>query len=215
MRSRTNQITCYLFYYEQLTRDIRLNLSAPFREMHAAMSPALRPPEPNRRRASLSSRRASLSARPSHRLSITRHLMALDPIGDEESITSFPNILPFQRMASQQNEFLHDTMHRPHNESVTSLTGDLATARRYVREISRKTQLTEKERTREGFHSRDSNAMGVELLKKQFMLLKVAIYLGPIFYIFGNHEHFLAIVMFLWLSQQLQVFRAPIDTGSY
>jgi len=57
--------------------------------------------------------------------------------------------------------------------------------------------------------------MGVELLKKQFMLLKVAIYLCPVFYIFGNHEHFLTIVMFVWLSQQLQVFKAPIDTGGY
>ena len=141
--------------------------------------------------------------------------MALEPLGDEDSINSFPNILPIQKRATQHNEFLHDTMHRPAGESVSSFNGDLAAARRYVREVTRKTQDSEKIRSREIVRRRDSNAMGVELIKKQFMLLKVAIYLGPIFYIFGNHEHFLAVVMFLWLSQQLQVFRAPIDSGAY
>lgn len=141
--------------------------------------------------------------------------MALEPLGDEDSITSFPNMLPIHKRASAHNEFLHDTIHRPAGESVSSFNGDFATARRYVREISRKTQESEKERNREMVRRRDSNAMGVELIKKQFMLLKVAIYMCPIFYIFGNHEHFLTIVMFLWLSQQLQVFQAPIDSGTY
>lgn len=198
-----------------LLRDSRLNLSAPFKEIHAAMNPALRPQEPARSKATLSSRRASLSSRLPHRLSITKHIMALEPLEDDNSINSFSNMLNIQAKAGRQNDFLHDTLHRPDSSQAGSLGGDLATARRYVREISRKTKETEKERTKEYVHRRDSNAMGLELLKKQFMLLKVAIYISPIFYIFGNHEHFLAIVMFLWLSQQLQVFKAPIDRGAY
>ena len=142
-------------------------------------------------------------------------MMALQPTADEESIASFSN-LPIQKRASSHNEFLHDTMSsRPAGGSITEFNGDLATARRYVREIARKTQESEKDRNREIARRHDSNAMGAEMVKKQFMLLKVAIYMCPIFYIFGNHEHFLAIVMFLWLSQQLQVFRAPIDSGTY
>jgi hypothetical protein len=140
--------------------------------------------------------------------------MALEPL--EDSTTSFPAVLPGEKRAHRQSGFLHDTMHRPSGESPSgSLTGDFASARRYVREIARKTQEEEKERSRESVRRRDANAMGVELIKKQFMLLKVAIYLGPVFYFFGNHEHFLTIVMFVWLSQQLQVFKAPIDSGAY
>ena len=199
----------------QLIRDTRLNLESPFKEMHAAMNPNSRPPEQRRRRASLSSRRASLSSRLPPRLSITRHIMALEPMEDE-SVQSFTNVLPGSTLARRSNDFPFDTFHRPGGESVTgSVAGDIAHARRFVREVARKTAEEEKNRTREVHRRRDSNAMGVELLKKQFMLLKVAIYLGPIFYIFGNHEHFLTIVMFVWLSQQFQVFRAPIDTGGY
>jgi hypothetical protein len=128
--------------------------------------------------------------------------MALEPL--EDSVTSFPAALPNEKRAQRHSDF---------GESVPG--GDFSSARRYVREIARKTQEEEKERTRESVRRRDANAMGVELIKKQFMLLKVAIYLGPVFYIFGNHEHFLTIVMFVWLSQQLQVFRAPIDSGAY
>ncbi|CAB9496160.1 DENN domain-containing protein 1C [Seminavis robusta] len=197
-----------------LVRDTRLNLKSPFKEMHAIMNPSLRPPEPQRRRASLSSRRASLSNRLPHRLSITKHMMALEPM--DGSMSSFPqNVLPMDRHANRHNEFLQDPMQRNPESVAGSVSGEFASARRYVREIARKTQEEEKERTREDVRRRDSNAMGVELLKKQFMLLKVAIYLGPVFYIFGNHEHFLTVVMFVWLSQQLQVFRAPIDSGTY
>lgn len=179
------------------------------------MNPALRPKQPTRRRPSLSSRRTSLSSRLPHRLSITKYMKSLEPLGDEESAEGFPSIFPIQKLNSQHSEFTNDTMNRHLGESVASFNGDLASARRYVREISRKTHESEKMRTREVVRRHDSHAMGVELLKKQFMLLKVAIYLGPIFYIFGNHEHFLTIVMFLWLSQQLQVFRAPIDNGAF
>jgi len=132
--------------------------------------------------------------------------MALEPIDD--SMSDFPNILKSEKLASRQHEFLGDSF-------AGSIPGGMAHARRYVREVARKTADEEKNRTREAHQRRDSNAMGVELLKKQFMLLKVAIYLCPVFYIFGNHEHFLTIVMFVWLSQQLQVFKAPIDTGGY
>ena len=177
------------------------------------MHPSLRPPEARQRRPSLSSRRPSLSSRLPHRLSITKHILALEPT--DESLSSFPNVLPIEKRASRHSEFLHDTFHRPEQSISGSMTGDIASARRYVREVARKTAEEEKNRSRESSDRRDANAMGVELLKKQFMLLKVAIYICPIIYFFGNHEHFLTIVMFVWLSQQLQVFKAPIDKGSY
>lgn len=142
--------------------------------------------------------------------------MALEPMGEDDSIADFSNILP--NIQKRHEDYLHDTMNRPPGEmSVSSFNNnnDLSGARRYVREVSRKNKETEKERSQEIVRRRDTNAMGVEIIKKQFMLLKVAIYMCPIFYIFGNHEHFLTIVMFLWLSQQLQVFQAPIDRGTY
>jgi hypothetical protein len=134
----------------------------------------------------------------------------------EDSMSGFPAVLPaLETRAGRHKEFMHDTFHRPEGESVAggSFTGELAVARRIVREYTRKMAEEEKKSAREGVSRRDDNTMGVELLKKQFMLLKVALYLTPIFYFFGTHEHFLSIVMFLWLSQQFQVFRAPISGG--
>lgn len=190
-------------------------MKAPFEDLHAAMDPSLRPAEPTRqRRASLATRRSSLSNRP-RRLSLSRHIMALEPT--DESMASFPKLSPAEKRSSRQAELLQDSAFAGHHESISgsAMSGDIASARRYVREVARKTAEDEKSRSRESVERRDANAMGVELIKKQFMLLKVAIYICPIFYFFGNHEHFLTIVMFVWLSQQLQVFKAPIDKGSY
>ena len=200
----------------QFHRDTRLNLKSSFKEMHSAMNPGSRSPDIQRRRNSLSSRRTSLSSRLPHRLSISRHIRALEPM--EDSMSSFPAVLPsLESRVGRHKDFMHDTFHRPEGESVGggSLTGELTIARRVVREYTRKIAEEEKKKSREVVSRRDDNAMGVELLRKQFMLLKVALYLTPIFYFFGNHEHFLSIVMFLWLTQQFQVFRAPIDSGGY
>lgn len=180
------------------------------------MNPNATAPEAQKRRTSLSSRRTSLSSRLPHRLSISKHIRALEPM--EDSMSRFPAVLPAtEKHAGRHKDFMHETFHRPEGEATGdgSITGELAMARRIVREYSRKAAEEEKKRSREVVTRRDGNTMGVELLQKQFMLLKVALYLTPLFYFFGNHEHFLTIIMFLWLSQQFQVFRAPVDSGSY
>ena len=203
-----------LVFVFQKPRDGRLSLNGPFQELHAAMDPNLRPAEPPRqRRSSLASRRTSLSNRP-RRLSLSKHIMALETT--DESMASF-GISQAEKRAIRHAEYLHDSTYTGHHESIagSALSGDMASARRYVREVARKTAEDEKGRSRESVQRREANAMGVELIKKQFMLLKVAIYICPIFYFFGNHEHFLTIVMFVWLSQQLQVFKPTIDRGSY
>lgn len=130
-------------------------------------------------------------------------------------MTSFPAVLPaLESRAGRQKDFMHDTFNRSESEKAgASVNGELAVARRIVREYTRKMTEEDKKKSREVVGRRDNNQMGVELLRKQFMLLKVALYLTPIFYFFGNHEHFLSIIMFLWLSQQFQVFRAPVDSG--
>jgi len=182
------------------------------------MHPNLRPPEvPRQRRASLTSRRASLSTRLPNRLSITKHMMAIEPMDGDDSTSSFPHMTAAEKRNGRHSEHLLDTYQRTQNENASagSTTADITSARRYVHEVVRKTADEEKSRSRESMERRENNALGVELLKKQFMLLKVAIYICPIFYFFGNHEHYLTIVMFVWLSQQLQVFKAPIDKGAY
>ena len=131
-------------------------------------------------RGSAKSRRASLGARLAKRkrFSLSNHMNLLDETGS----------------AGYQGEM------------GKQYQGELGVAKRIVREVARRTANSGNQPLGV-LGGRGQGALSIELLRQQFMLLKFAIYVCPIFYYFDHHEMFMSIVMLLWLSQQFQLFR--------